>query len=103
MSVVSKMHKAMTIVESIKVVLEGSAVGLNYRDIYKEILRQNLYTFGAKDPESIVRTKLRRHCAGVDFPSASPVKHFISDGGKGPRRFLMALPAHQIAIHHPMS
>lgn len=73
----------MTIVEAIKKVLIGSEQGLPYPDIYQKIIDQKLYTFGAKDPKAIVRSKLRQHCYGTDYPSASPTKHFISDGGKG--------------------
>lgn len=73
----------MTIVEAIKAVLKDSVVGLTYADIFKEIVQRELYFFGAKEPKAIVRGKLRQHCYGVDYPSASPTKHFISDGAKG--------------------
>lgn len=73
----------MTIVEAIKKVLRSSKSGLSYPEIYKSIVERNLYTFGAKDPKAIVRAKLRQHCYGVEYPSASQTKHFISDGGKG--------------------
>ena len=73
----------MTIVEAIRQVLSGNKDGLTYPDIYKEILKKKLYSFGAKDPKAIVRSKLRQHCHGVNYPSASPTKHFVSDGAKG--------------------
>ncbi|MBB1330883.1 restriction endonuclease [Pseudoalteromonas sp. SR43-7] len=73
----------MTIVEAIKQVLYLYKDGLTYPEIYKKVIEQKLYTFGAKDPKAIVRSKLRQHCYGVDYPSASPSKHFVSDGAKG--------------------
>ncbi len=73
----------MTIVEAIKQVLRQHNMGLTHVRIYEEIVKQNLYQFGAKDPKAIVRSKLRQHCYGVNYPSASPTKHFISDDGKG--------------------
>lgn len=73
----------MTIIEAIKKILQDHGEGLTYPDIYKEIIEKELYSFGAKDPKAIVRAKLRQHCYGVEYPSASPTKHFISDGGKG--------------------
>lgn len=73
----------MTIVEAIKQVLSNHKEGLTYPDIYEGIIEKKLYSFGAKDPKAIVRSKLRQHCYGVDYPSASPTKHFISDGAKG--------------------
>ena len=42
-----------------------------------QIVKNNYYTFGAKDPEHIVSSIIRRHCYGIDFPTASPVKHFM--------------------------
>lgn len=67
----------MTIVEAIKEVLSLVKAPLTYKEIYQEIIRRELYEFGAKAPEAIVNSKLRKHCFGLDFPSASPAKHFI--------------------------
>ncbi|MEH8018927.1 restriction endonuclease [Rheinheimera muenzenbergensis] len=75
----------MTIVEAIKTILAKFKDGLPYTEIYKKIVEQKLYEFGAKDPQAIVRAKLRQHCYGVEYPSASPTKHFVSDGGRGNR------------------
>ena len=58
---------------------------LTYKEAYKKILEKNLYSFGAKDPELAVNAKLRSHCVGLDFPSASPVKYFTIVGQKGTR------------------
>ncbi|MCX7206049.1 MAG: restriction endonuclease [Proteobacteria bacterium] len=73
----------MTIIEAIKKILGLHPAGLGFVSIYNEIIKNNLYQFGAADPQSIVRSKLRQHCIGIDFPSASPTKHFYSDGEKG--------------------
>jgi restriction system protein len=73
----------VTIVEAIKKVLEQHPAGLGFVKIYDEIVKNNLYDFGAIDPQSVVRSKLRQHCVGVDFPSASPTKYFYTDGEKG--------------------
>lgn len=73
----------MTIVEAIKVVLNRYPNGLGFERVYDEIVKANLYEFGAIDPKQVVRSKLRQHCVGLDFPSASPTKHFCSDGEKG--------------------
>ncbi|MBE0506989.1 MAG: hypothetical protein IBX50_09765 [Marinospirillum sp.] len=73
----------MTIVEAIKEVLKNYPEGLTAGKIYDEIVKRKLYTFGAVDPKQVVRSKLRKHCVGLDFPSASPTKHFMFDGGKG--------------------
>lgn len=73
----------MTIVESIQSVLRGSSSPMTIEQIYQKIIDFGLYQFNAKDPKSIVRQQVRRHCAGLSFPSANPNKYFMRDeGGK---------------------
>lgn len=72
----------MTILESIKVVLGKEPGGLTCKEITSRILSENLYTFNAQDPNAIVGHCLRRHCQGLDFPSAHPIKHFYIVSGK---------------------
>lgn len=45
-------------------------------DAYHAIVAENLYEFHADSPINIVRSQIRRHCEGLDFPSSSPTKHF---------------------------
>lgn len=66
----------MTIVESIKEVLQESPDALSVDDVYSRIVSRGLYAFKAAEPKSVVRSQLRRHCFGLDFPTASPVKFF---------------------------
>lgn len=77
------MSKGMTIVEAIKIVLEDIKKPLAYREVYNEIIKRDLYQFGAKFPEGVVNSKLRKHCFGLDFPSSSPVKHFVINSKSG--------------------
>ena len=74
----------MTILEAIKSVLANEPAGLTCKAITNLILNRQLYTFKAKDPNVIVGQCIRRHCKGLDFPSAHPVKHFIiASGNRG--------------------
>ena len=72
----------MTILEAIKTVLSKETNGLTCKDITKRILSEKLYSFNAQDPNAIVGHCLRKHCQGLDFPSAHPVKHFYIVSGK---------------------
>ncbi|AUL96131.1 restriction endonuclease [Vibrio vulnificus] len=67
----------MTITDAITKVLKESRQPLGHAEIYKRIINKSYYSFGAKDPQSVVRSKIRKHCFGIDFPSASPKKLFI--------------------------
>ncbi len=67
----------MTITDAITKVLCKSNTPLGHTEIYNTIINQSYYKFGAKDPISVVRSKIRKHCYGLDFPSASPKKLFI--------------------------
>ena len=73
----------MTIVESIKCVLQNNHSGLTSKQIYDEIIRRGLYIFGAENPVGVVNAQLRRRCAGLDFPTAYPVKFFQIAGYEG--------------------
>jgi undecaprenyl pyrophosphate synthase len=64
----------MTIVEAIRTVLESAADPLTVDEVHTRIIERSLYNFRAIDPKHVVRSQLRRHCIGLEFPSASPVK-----------------------------
>jgi restriction system protein len=70
----------MTIVEALKEVMRGAGRPLSSREAYDAIIAQGLYQFQAKDPHHVVLMQIRRHCAGIDFPTASPTKHFRLHG-----------------------
>lgn len=73
----------MTIVEALKIVLSKHPDGLTNKEAYEEITKQNLYEFPAKKPDSVVNGIIRRHCYGLDFPTANPVKYFKIVGYRG--------------------
>ena len=73
----------MTIIESIKEVLCSNEQGLSAAEIYTQIIDKKLYQFRAKNPISVVNGEIRRHCDGLDFPTASPIKHFKISGFDG--------------------
>jgi restriction system protein len=70
----------MTIVEAIKTVMLEAGRPLSAREAYAAIVNKSLYAFQAKDPQHVVLMQIRRHCVGIDFPSASPTKHFQLHG-----------------------
>ena len=73
----------MTIVEAIKEVLHQAPDGLTSKEIYDQIVKHNLYSFGAKNPIGVVNSQIRRRCAGLNFPTAYPVKVFRIVGHRG--------------------
>jgi restriction system protein len=76
----------MRIIDAIEKVLKDNGGALTHVQIYNLIKKENLFTFGAKDPCSVVRSKLRKHCYNLDFPSASPVKLFVISDNKSPNK-----------------
>lgn len=72
----------MTIIESVIEVLKEKSP-LTYKEIYQQIIEKDLYRFGAKNPEAVVNGEIRRHCHGLNFPSASVVKYFQLSGKRG--------------------
>ncbi len=73
----------MTIIEAIKKVLRQQNEGLTTQEIYQQIENLHLYDFKAKVPKSVVNSELRKHCTGLDFPTAHPIKHFKIAGYEG--------------------
>ena len=74
--------KKRTIKEAIIEALKRSQKPLSSRDIYDFIIEKDLYRFRAEKPEHIVKVEIRRHCEGVEFPTARPDKYFqiLKDG-----------------------
>lgn len=73
----------MTIIEAIKSALITLNRPATYEEVYQEIIDKGLYDFGAKDPKSVIRVKLRIHTLGLNFPSSSPKKYFKLISGEG--------------------
>jgi restriction system protein len=46
------------------------------KEAYDAIVAQHLYEFHAQKPAHVVLMQIRRHCEGIDFPTAAPTKHF---------------------------
>lgn len=72
-----------TIVEAIKQVLTDKPEGLMSSEIYEKIVEMGLYDFRAENPVAVVNSVIRRHCEGLDFPSANSIKHFTIAGYSG--------------------
>lgn len=73
----------MTINECIKEVLKDHSGGLTVDEIFNLIISRKLYSFNAKNPKGVVNGEIRRHCLGLDFPTASPIKHYCILGKNG--------------------
>lgn len=70
------MARERTILEAVEIVLTDSKNPKNFKEIFAEVIRRKLYGFGAKTPEHVLHTEIRRHCRGIEFPTASPIKKF---------------------------
>ena len=83
----------MTILDALKVILKDYPQGLTSKEAYEEIVKRELYSFPAQKPEHVVNGIIRRHCYGLDFPTAKPMKYFriVSYREKKPRYALIAL------------
>lgn len=66
-----------TINEAIIEILKSEKDGLSAKIIYSRIVELDLYKFKAANPYHVVLTQLRRHCVGLDFPTAKYEKYFI--------------------------
>lgn len=74
--------KHRTIKQAVADVLNLVGHPLSLSEIYERIIQVDYYRFNAENPQNIVQTEVRRHCEGVDFPTAKPKKYFqiLKDG-----------------------
>lgn len=54
-----KMEYTMTISEAAELVLKNADKALSVDEIYAEIIQQNLFTFGAKNPKSVMSQAIK--------------------------------------------
>lgn len=71
----------MKIYEAAKAVLKESGKPMHARDIHREIVAKGLYSFGAKDPVSIVSQALRKKTA--DAPGGGAAEIVFERTGPG--------------------
>lgn len=90
----------MTIIEAIKTVLADYPEGLSANSVYEEIIKRQLYIFKAKNPAGVVNGEIRRHCFGLDFPTANPVKHFKVVGSNGKKLLFSLMSEASAKVQH---
>lgn len=66
----------MTINDAIISAIRSVGKPLFPQEAYDYIVAHGLYLFHAQNPSGVVRSQIRRHCKGLDFPSAAPTKYF---------------------------
>jgi len=60
----------MTMLEAALLVLSKTNTPMSIDEIYAQILKDQLFTFGAKDPISILKAQLRKNTMGFEGKSA---------------------------------
>jgi restriction system protein len=66
----------MTIIEAVLHVMRAAGQPLTPGQVFAAIQDQGLYSFGAKDPLSIVRAQLRRHTMDYHRPTGASTRYF---------------------------
>lgn len=73
----------MTIIDAILHVMNDAKRPLTPKEAYDLIVKKGLYSFNAQNPLGVVSGQIRRHCQGLEFPTAKNKKFFrIADDGK---------------------
>lgn len=57
----------LTILEAITIILQEADKPLTASEIYNAILSENLYSFGAMNPLSVVQTTIKRACRDIEY------------------------------------
>ena len=77
------MKSELTIIGAALEVLKSTNQTMSIEEIYNVIIDKSLYLFHAQDPFNVLRSEIRRHSVGIDFPTASKKKYFIYDKTTG--------------------
>lgn len=67
----------MTILDACVRVLRETNQAMSAEELYKEIVQQDLYRFGAKDPESVLRSTIRKHIRHHSNPRVNEVSRGV--------------------------
>lgn len=68
--------KKTTIHQTVINVLISIGQPLSSKEIFDQILLNDLYQFKAENPFDVLNKIIRKHCEGIDFPSAKKEKYF---------------------------
>ncbi|WP_255546838.1 restriction endonuclease [Moritella sp. 36] len=71
--------KKLTIVEAALEALHLLGRASTIKQIYAKIMERQLYKFGAKDPISVLRIQVERHCESTAWSSEAKVKLFLKN------------------------
>ena len=66
----------MTIIQAIIKVMREAGCPLTPGEAYERIVERGLYEFRAQNPKGVVAAQIRRHCKGLEFPTAETKKYF---------------------------
>jgi restriction system protein len=56
--------------------MKAHGAPMTAKEVYDDIVAGRVYEFHAQNPAHVVLMQIRRHSEGIDFPTASPTKHF---------------------------
>ncbi len=70
----------MTIIKAAIEALKLEERPMTAEELYDAICRRKLYSFGAKDPLSILRSELRRHTVSFTGKTKSPISLLKEEG-----------------------
>jgi hypothetical protein len=69
----------MTIADAAKTVLQSEGRAMHINEIYDAILKQGLYTFGAKDPKAVLSRTVRTKST-ANAKESKPLFRQVSEG-----------------------
>lgn len=71
-----KTKNELTINDAIIYAIRSVDKPLLPQEAYDYIVAHDLYQFHAQNPAGVVRSQIRKHCKGLNFPSAASTKYF---------------------------
>ena len=69
-------NEKTTLANTIFNVLKQHPEGMTVQEIYDEIIKQNLYVFGAENPKGVMYITIQRRCIGSEISKQNSIKIF---------------------------
>jgi restriction system protein len=74
--------KNLTLKNAVIEVLNKTKAPLTFKEIYDLILSENLFEFKSVTPENVLKSTIRKNCAGIETKNSSQIKAFKIVGTK---------------------
>lgn len=92
----NQLGSCLTIKEAIILVLDNAQQGMTVEQIFQKIVADGLYSFGAKNPQNVIRVEIDRACANSNYTIRASKNSFRFERNQKGEKVYYLLDTHDI-------